>query len=65
MVVEGAVSAKAALALAKKYEVDMPIVEAVNEVLFHDKSAEEAMWELMEREHTNEFMDLEWDETIQ
>ena len=65
MVVEGAVSAKAALALAKKYNVDMPIVEAVNEVLFADKPAEEAMWELMKREQTNEFMDLEWDETIQ
>lgn len=61
MVVEGAVSAKAALALAKKYEVDMPIVEAVNEVLFDNKSAEEAMWELMERKQTQEYMDLEWE----
>ena len=60
MVVEGAVSAKAALELAKKYNVDMPIVEAVNEVLFDNKPAEEAMWELMEREQTNEFHDLEW-----
>ena len=60
MVVEGAVSAKAALELAKKYDVDMPIVEAVNRVLFEDKSAQEAMWELMEREQTNEFSDLEW-----
>ena len=58
MVVEGAVSAKAALELAKKYNVDMPIVEAVNEVLFDNKPAEEAMWELMEREQTNEFHDL-------
>ena len=46
--------------LAKKYNVDMPIVEAVNEVLFDNKPAEEAMWELMEREQTNEFHDLEW-----
>lgn len=61
MVVEGAVSAKAAYALAKKYDVDMPIVEAVNEVLFNDKSAQEAMWELMEREQTREYMDLEWE----
>ncbi len=60
MVVEGAVSAKAAFELAKKYDVDMPIVEAVNRVLFEDKSAQEAMWELMEREQTNEFSDLEW-----
>lgn len=61
MVVEGAVSAKAAYALAKKYDVDMPIVQAVNEVLFNDKSAQEAMWELMEREQTREYMDLEWE----
>ena len=37
-----------------------PLVEAVNEVLFDNKAAEEAMWELMEREQTNEFHDLEW-----
>ena len=33
MVVEGVYSAKAAIALAKKYNVDMPIIEQVNEVL--------------------------------
>lgn len=60
MVVEGAVSAKAAYSLAKKYEVDMPIVEAVNDVLFNNKSAQEAMWELMEREQTQEYRDLDW-----
>ena len=52
--------AKIKIELAKKYNVDMPIVEAVNEVLFDNKPAEEAMWELMEREQTNEFHDLEW-----
>ena len=51
---------KLSIELAKKYNVDMPIVEAVNEVLFDNKPAEEAMWELMEREQTNEFHDLEW-----
>lgn len=61
MVVEGAVSAKAALALAKKYNVSMPIVEMVNEVLFENKSADDGMWELMNRELTNEFNDLEWE----
>lgn len=60
MVVEGAVSAKAAYSLAKKYNVDMPIVEAVNDVLFNNKSAQEAMWELMEREQTQEYKDLDW-----
>ncbi|MBQ2250469.1 MAG: NAD(P)-dependent glycerol-3-phosphate dehydrogenase, partial [Lachnospiraceae bacterium] len=38
MVVEGVYSAKAALALSKKYEVPMPIVEQVNAVLFENKS---------------------------
>ena len=62
MVVEGAVSAKAALALARKYKVDMPIVEMVNQVLFEGKPADDAMWELMNREQTNEFQDLQWQE---
>ena len=34
MVVEGVYSAKAGLALAKKYNVSMPIIEQVNKVLF-------------------------------
>lgn len=62
MVVEGAVSAKAALALSKKYNIDMPLVEAVNEVLFENKPAKDAMWDLMNRAQTNEYHDLEWDE---
>lgn len=62
MVVEGAVSAKAALALAKKYNVTVPIIEAVNQVLFENKPAIDAMWELMEREQTNEYRDLQWNE---
>jgi glycerol-3-phosphate dehydrogenase (NAD(P)+) len=61
MVVEGAVSAKAALALAKKYNIDMPIVETVNQVLFENKPAIEGMKELMNRELRNEFSDLEWE----
>ena len=36
MVVEGVYSAKAAIALAQKYGVDMPIIEEVNKVLFED-----------------------------
>lgn len=42
MVVEGVYSAKAALKLAEKYHVTMPIVEQVNEVLFDGKSAKDA-----------------------
>jgi len=37
MVVEGVFSAKAALELSKKYNIEMPIVEQVNKVLFEDK----------------------------
>ena len=53
MVVEGVYSAKAAIALAKKYGVDMPIIEEVNCVLFEDKPAKEAVRERSE-EHTSE-----------
>ena len=34
MVVEGVYSAKAALELGKKYNIQMPIIEKVNEILF-------------------------------
>ena len=49
MVVEGVYSARAALALSKKYEVPMPIVEEVNLVLFDGKPAREAVTDLMMR----------------
>ena len=38
----------------------LALIAAVNRVLFEDKSAQEAMWELMEREQTNASSDLEW-----
>ena len=53
-VVEGIYSAKAALALARKYHIQMPIVEQVNEVLFEDKKALDAFNELMNRERKDE-----------
>lgn len=62
MVVEGVYSAKAALALAKKYDVEIPIIEAVNQVLFEDKPAKEAVMELMMRNKKVEHNDLEWAE---
>lgn len=61
MVVEGIYSAKAALALAQKYHVEIPIVEAVNRVLFEHKSAKEAVTELMQREKRSESANLSWD----
>lgn len=54
MVVEGVYSAKAALALAKKYEVEMPITEQVNRVLFEGISAKEAVPSLLTRNKTSE-----------
>ena len=53
-VVEGIYSAKAALALARRYQIQMPIVEQVNEVLFEDKKALDAFNDLMNRERKDE-----------
>ncbi|MBQ7795219.1 MAG: NAD(P)-dependent glycerol-3-phosphate dehydrogenase [Lachnospiraceae bacterium] len=62
MVVEGVYSAKAALALSKKYDIPMPIVEQVNEVLFENKPAKEAVADLMLRDKKIEHSDLPWEE---
>ncbi len=61
MVVEGAVSAKAALHLAKKYNIDMPIVEGVNAVLFEEKPASSELFKMMTRDLTYEYSDLQWE----
>lgn len=61
MVVEGVYSTKAAVKLAKKYEVLLPIIEQVNEVLFHNKPASEAVKELMIRDKKIEHSDLPWE----
>lgn len=50
MVVEGVYSAKSALMAAKKYNVEIPIIEQVNAVLFQNKNAAEAVNELMIRD---------------
>ena len=60
MVVEGVYSAKAALALAKKYNVTMPIIEQVNQVLFEGKKAKDAVTDLMVRDKQVENVGLEW-----
>ena len=62
MVVEGVYSARAARALSKKYEVSMPIVEQVNEVLFDGKPAKDALYDLMLRDRRAENALLEWKE---
>jgi glycerol-3-phosphate dehydrogenase (NAD(P)+) len=60
-VVEGVNTAKAALALARKYDVEMPIVEQINLVLFEGKSPKEALADLLGRDKRKEYKSLEWD----
>ena len=62
MVVEGVYSAKAAMELAEKYHVQLPIIEQVNHVLFDGKSADAAMKELMLRDKKAESPEMEWPE---
>ncbi len=54
MVVEGIFSAKAAIELGKKYNVCLPIIEQVNQVLFEGKNAGDAVKELMLRDKKDE-----------
>ena len=62
MVVEGVYSAKAAMELSKKYDVQLPIIEQVNEVLFDGKPADQAVKELMLRDKKLEVSHLPWPE---
>ena len=62
MVVEGVYSAKAAKELAEKYEVEMPIVDEVNKILFEDKPAADAVIDLMLRDKKVEISSLPWAE---
>ena len=62
MVVEGVYSAKAALGLARKCGVDVPIVEAVNRVLFENADPREEVGNLLLRERRKEYTTLEWEE---
>ena len=61
MIVEGVYSAKAAEALAKKYDVNMPIIHKVNQVLFEDLPAKQALEELMMRDRGIENASIPWD----
>lgn len=60
MVVEGVYSAKAAEKLGKKYGVDLPIINKINEVLFSGKDPKEAVNELMLRDSRAEHHALPW-----
>ena len=49
-VAEGVRTCRAVQSLAKKYEIEMPIVQNVNEILYEDKNPRDAVFELMTRE---------------
>lgn len=53
-VAEGVRTARAALGLAHRYGVEMPITQQINAVLFQGKSCRKAVSELMEREAKSE-----------
>ncbi|WP_462412043.1 NAD(P)H-dependent glycerol-3-phosphate dehydrogenase [Neobacillus sp. Marseille-QA0830] len=58
MVVEGVRTTKAAHQLAEKFEVKMPITNALYDILFAGKDAKDAVDELMSRGKTHEMEDL-------
>jgi len=58
MVVEGIPTTKAAFQLARQAEVEMPITEALYQVLFEGGNPREAFEDLMRRERTHEMRDL-------
>ena len=60
-VVEGVYSARAGKALAEKYGVEMPIIEAVNRVLFDGEDPRKAVNELMVRSRKDETGDWKAD----
>jgi glycerol-3-phosphate dehydrogenase (NAD(P)+) len=49
-VAEGIRTSRAALTLARRYQVDMPIIQEINAVLYDDKSCRKAVSDLMERD---------------
>ena len=62
MVVEGIYSAKAALELGRRYDVELPIIEGVNRVLFEGEKARDGVYELMQRDKKSEHTKLMWEE---
>jgi len=54
MVVEGVNTAAAAHELAKKYDVDMPIIDEAYSILFEGKDPKEAVLSLMMRKKKGE-----------
>jgi glycerol-3-phosphate dehydrogenase (NAD(P)+) len=59
MVAEGVNTTKAAVKLARRYEVEMPITEQIYEVLFEGKDIQQAIRELLVRDPKRELEGLE------
>ena len=55
MVVEGVISAKMGLELARKYNISAPIIESINKILFEDSEARKEALDLMTRTMKAEF----------
>ena len=60
MVVEGVYSAKAAMALARKYDTELPIIEQVNQILFEGKDPKKVVADLMLRDKKTENSLIPW-----
>ena len=58
MIIEGVRTTKAAHQLASKYEVSMPLTEALYSVLFEEVAPKEAVDQLMNRMKKQEVEDL-------
>jgi glycerol-3-phosphate dehydrogenase (NAD(P)+) len=54
-VAEGVPTAESAYALSRRYDIEMPIIEQVYQVLKEDKSPALAVKDLMERSLKSEF----------
>lgn len=61
-VVEGYYATKSAVELARKAGVSMPIAEEAYQVLYEDKPASEALFDLMHRQKNNEVEDAGWEQ---
>ena len=61
MVVEGVYSAKAGWELSQKYQVDTPIIQQVNQVLFDGKEPGLAVQDLMLRDKKIESWEVSWE----
>ncbi len=64
-VVEGVYCAKAAKALAEKYNVEMPIVSEVCAILFENKVAKDSVIDLFMRNKVDEHSKIDWSDNPQ